>query len=144
MSELKLCNRSGVSSGRSGLAPERTICSNSRGPGSPWFLCLLLPHDLLLLYTFLLFFFFCGSEIWTQGLHFEPLHQPFFCACVMGFSRYSLMNYLPRLASNHILLGSSDYRHEPLAPGSFLPFWCYTPWRPHHHWVILASELWTT
>jgi hypothetical protein len=25
---------------------------------------------------------FCGAGIWTQGLHHEPLHQPFF---VMGF-----------------------------------------------------------
>jgi hypothetical protein len=25
------------------------------------------------------FFFFCGLEVWTQGLHFEPLHQPYFC-----------------------------------------------------------------
>jgi hypothetical protein len=23
------------------------------------------------------FFFFCGIEAWTQGLHLEPLHQPF-------------------------------------------------------------------
>jgi hypothetical protein len=28
------------------------------------------------------FFFSCGTGVWTQGLHFEPLHQPFF---VMGF-----------------------------------------------------------
>jgi hypothetical protein len=24
-------------------------------------------------------FFFCGTRAWTQGLHLEPLHQPFFC-----------------------------------------------------------------
>jgi hypothetical protein len=24
----------------------------------------------------------CGTGVWTQGLHLEPLHQPFF---VMGF-----------------------------------------------------------
>jgi hypothetical protein len=23
------------------------------------------------------FFFFCGAGVWTQGLHLEPLHQPF-------------------------------------------------------------------
>jgi hypothetical protein len=22
---------------------------------------------------------FCGAGVWTQGLHFEPLHQLFFC-----------------------------------------------------------------
>jgi hypothetical protein len=26
------------------------------------------------------FFFFCGTRVWTQGLHLEQLHQPFFCA----------------------------------------------------------------
>jgi hypothetical protein len=26
------------------------------------------------------FFFFCSTRVWTQGLHLEPLHQPFlFC-----------------------------------------------------------------
>jgi hypothetical protein len=29
-----------------------------------------------------LIFFFCSTGVWTQGLHFEPLHQPFL---VMGF-----------------------------------------------------------
>jgi hypothetical protein len=24
------------------------------------------------------FFFFCGTGAWTQGLHLQPLHQPFF------------------------------------------------------------------
>jgi hypothetical protein len=28
-----------------------------------------------------IFFFFCSAGVWTQGLHLEPLHQPFF---VMG------------------------------------------------------------
>jgi hypothetical protein len=23
--------------------------------------------------------FFCGTRVWTQGLHLEPLHQPYFC-----------------------------------------------------------------
>jgi hypothetical protein len=30
------------------------------------------------------FFFFCSTRPWTQGLHLEPLHQPYF---VMGFFR---------------------------------------------------------
>jgi hypothetical protein len=25
-----------------------------------------------------LFFFFCGTVVWTQGIHLEPLHQLFF------------------------------------------------------------------
>jgi hypothetical protein len=24
-------------------------------------------------------FFFCGTRAWTQGLHLEPLYQPYFC-----------------------------------------------------------------
>jgi hypothetical protein len=28
--------------------------------------------------NFCCFFFFCSTRIWTQGLHLEPLHQPFF------------------------------------------------------------------
>jgi hypothetical protein len=40
----------------------------------------------------------------------------------MGFSRYGLENFLPGLASNGnppdlCVLGSWDYRYEPLAPG---------------------------
>jgi hypothetical protein len=27
----------------------------------------------------LVFFFFFGTRAWTQGLHLEALHQPFFC-----------------------------------------------------------------
>jgi hypothetical protein len=32
------------------------------------------------------FFFFCFTEAWTQGLHLEPHHQPFF---VKGFFKMS-------------------------------------------------------
>jgi hypothetical protein len=42
-------------------------------------------------------FFFFGTGVWTQDLHLEPLHQPFF---VMGFFKTGLVNYLPWLASN--------------------------------------------
>jgi hypothetical protein len=45
----------------------------------------------------LYFIYFCGLGVWTQSLHLETLHQPFF---VKGFSRQDLSNYLPRLASN--------------------------------------------
>jgi hypothetical protein len=27
----------------------------------------------------LFFFFFCSTGVWTQDLHLEPLHQPYFC-----------------------------------------------------------------
>jgi hypothetical protein len=30
-------------------------------------------------FCFVLFWFFCSTRVWTQGLHPEPLHQPFFC-----------------------------------------------------------------
>jgi hypothetical protein len=33
-------------------------------------------------YIYIYFFIFCSTGIWTQGLHLEPPHQPFF---VMGF-----------------------------------------------------------
>jgi hypothetical protein len=60
-------------------------CSTT--PGSRHrFLMLLISTNLLLLsflstniqWTFFFFlFFFCGTGVWTQGLHLEPLHQPF-------------------------------------------------------------------
>jgi hypothetical protein len=28
---------------------------------------------------FFFFFFFCSTGVWTQGLHLEPPHQPYFC-----------------------------------------------------------------
>jgi hypothetical protein len=28
---------------------------------------------------FFFFFFFCGTGVWTQALHLEPLYQPYFC-----------------------------------------------------------------
>jgi hypothetical protein len=30
-------------------------------------------------FFFFFFFFFCSTAVWTQGLHLELLHQPFFC-----------------------------------------------------------------
>jgi hypothetical protein len=51
--------------------------------------CLLAPSDTPALgftsvAAFLVAFFFCSTGIWTQGIHLEPLHQPFF---VMSFSK---------------------------------------------------------
>jgi hypothetical protein len=50
----------------------------------------------VLFFTFLLVLFFVGTRVWTQGLHFEPLHQPI---VVMGFVKIG-SRYLPRLASS--------------------------------------------
>jgi hypothetical protein len=45
-----------------------------------------------------LFYFLGGTGAWNQGLHLEPLHQPFFCE---GFFWYRVsQKYLPRLASS--------------------------------------------
>jgi hypothetical protein len=62
------------------------------------------------------FFFFCCTGVWTQGVHLEPLHQPF---CNELLLRQGLTNCLPTLALTHespdlCLLSSYDYRHEPL------------------------------
>jgi hypothetical protein len=48
------------------------------------------------------FFFFNGTEVWTQGLHLEPLHQPFF---VMGFFRDRVLQT--------ICLGLASYCDRP-------------------------------
>jgi hypothetical protein len=45
-----------------------------------------------------------GFEL-RQGLHLEAHHQPFL---VMSFFEIGLVNYLPRLASNQILLSSAS------------------------------------
>jgi hypothetical protein len=41
-----------------------------------WKMINLMIKDMLLQYSF---FFFCCTGAWTQGLHLEPLHQPYFC-----------------------------------------------------------------
>jgi hypothetical protein len=60
----------------------------------------------------------CGTGAWTQGFHFEPLCKPFLW---WVFSRQSLMNYFPGLASNDdpsdlCLLSSLDHRCKPPVP----------------------------
>jgi hypothetical protein len=64
------------------------------------------------------FLFFDSTRAWTQGLHLEPLHQPFLCYV---FSKHGLMNYLPTIASNQdppdlCLLSSKYYLCELTAP----------------------------
>jgi hypothetical protein len=41
----------------------------------------------------------CGTGVWTQGLHLEPLHQPFFVKGVFKIGSRELFD-LPRLASS--------------------------------------------
>jgi hypothetical protein len=50
-----ICGNSGLPSYQAGALPLESCCQ-----------------------SFLNFFFFCGTGVWTQGLHLEPLHQPFF------------------------------------------------------------------
>jgi hypothetical protein len=89
-----------------------------------------------------------GAE--AGGLPLEPLNQPFFFRWV--FSRWGLVNYLPRLASNPnppdlCLLSSWDYWHEPLAPGStfifiylLFIFEVYATQVGHHLAIFLAQH----
>jgi hypothetical protein len=69
---------------------------------------------------FTLFFLEGGTGAWTQGLHLEPLHQPFF---VMGFFEIGSRKLFPW--AGLILLISAFwvariYRCEPPAPSSNL------------------------
>jgi hypothetical protein len=51
--------------------------------------------------------FFCGTGVWTQGLHLEPLCQAFF---VKGFFRDRVLKTTwPGLASTPILLISASW-----------------------------------
>jgi hypothetical protein len=45
--------------------------SRYSAPGPPW----TLPYELL---PFAFFFFFFSTEVWTQDLHLQPIHHPFF------------------------------------------------------------------
>jgi hypothetical protein len=66
--------------------------------------------------------FFFSTGAWTQGLHLEPLPQPFFCD---GFFFFKIGSHklfaLGRLQTDILLISASwvarDYRCEPLAPG---------------------------
>jgi hypothetical protein len=43
--------------------------------------------------------FFCGTGVWTQGLHFEPLHQPYFCEGffeIGSFELFAWAGFKPR------------------------------------------------
>jgi hypothetical protein len=68
------------------------------------------------------FFFFCGTGAWTQGLHLEHLHQPYFCDRVS-------QTVCPGWLQTMILLISASwvariYRCEPPAlgyPSFFIP-----------------------
>jgi hypothetical protein len=56
-------------------------------------------------------YMFCSTGSWTQGLHPEPLLQPYF---VKGVSKQGLMNYLPWLHLTMILLISTGVSHRQI------------------------------
>jgi hypothetical protein len=70
-------------------------------------------------FSFASFFgFFCSTRVWTQGLHLEPLHQPFFG---MTFFKIGSWQLFPRASNSDppdlCLLSRWDYRrdHQRLA-----------------------------
>jgi hypothetical protein len=74
------------------------------------------------------FFFFCSTRVWTQGLHLEPLHQPYFCE---GFIEIGSSELLARagfepqssLISDSWVVKITRMSHQ-LAPGlSLLICW---------------------
>jgi hypothetical protein len=79
---------------------------------------------------------FWGTRVWTEGLHFEPLYQPFI---VMGFFEigshelFSQVGFEPW--SSWSL--SPDYRCEPPAPGSIL----YMYRKPINHSLTFVSSI---
>jgi hypothetical protein len=58
-------------------------------------------------FTLLLCFIFFSTGAGTQGLHFEPLHQPFFCE--RFFSRWILWTICPGWLRTMILLISASW-----------------------------------
>jgi hypothetical protein len=87
-------------------------------------------------------FFVCGALVWTQGLHLEPLHQPYFVMCFLEMRCHKLF----ARALNHDLcfLCSWDYRREPLMPSSlFLCVRLYCGLRHSYpkYWAFLYFDL---
>jgi hypothetical protein len=64
--------------------------------------------------------FFCGSEVWTQGLHLEPLHQSLF---VMGFVKIGSRElFCPGWLETLILLISASW----VVRITGMSHWCLT------------------
>jgi hypothetical protein len=69
---------------------------------------------------FFCFVLFCGTGVWTQGLHLEPFHWPLF---VLGIFKIE-SHYLLRLALNLILLIPASW-----VPGiTGMSHWCLAIW----------------
>jgi hypothetical protein len=84
------------------------------------------------------FFFFCGTGAWTQGLHLEPLHQPYFCE---GFLWDKVLQTicLGWLWTAILLISASrvaritDMSHRWLAVSFWHAFYIYI-YTPHYIW----------
>jgi hypothetical protein len=71
-------------------------------------------------FYFLLPFFFWSMDVWTRGIHFEPIYQPF----IMIFLKWGLLNYLPYWLWTTILLFSASW----VARITDVSHWCLA-WR---------------
>jgi hypothetical protein len=94
--------------------------------------CLSIHWDLEFLwpmfYSFLIFVFY-GTEFWTQGLHLEPLCQPFVVTCFRD--RFSQMICPGCLRTMILLIYAScvaritGVSHQPLVVLLFYLFWSF-------------------
>jgi hypothetical protein len=57
---------------------------------SQHFKCPLMGTSIFNVKKNLLFFFFCHTRAWTQGLHLEPLHQPFSVMAIFKIGSHQL------------------------------------------------------
>jgi hypothetical protein len=72
-----------------------------------WYLLVSSVAAKTLMFGFFFFFLsFCDSEIWTQVLHFKPLHQPFF---LMFYRDQILWTICPAWLQTTILLISASW-----------------------------------
>jgi hypothetical protein len=61
----------------------------------------------LVLASIFFFFLFCSTGVWTQGLHLEPLHQPFFVKRFFEIGSCELFIYLGWLQTAILLISAS-------------------------------------
>jgi hypothetical protein len=79
-------------------------------------------------------FFFCSTGAWTQGLHLEPLYQPFFCDEVF-WDRVSQTICLGWLWTKILLISASwvariiGVSHQRLALPTWVGFLNLTLWK---------------
>jgi hypothetical protein len=78
----------------------------------------------------LIFFFFCSTGVWTQGLHLEPLHQPFF---VMRFFWHRVSQTIcPCWFQTMILLISVSWVARITG---------VSHWRPDDFYLLITSKV---